>query len=47
MFPGKKDAVVDMRKELERHIYEDTIVDGDILRKFRIPETVRRRKLLV
>ena len=29
-----------LRQELERHIYEDTIVDGDILRKFRIPETV-------
>ena len=33
-------ALVSLRQELERHIYEDTIVDGDILRKFRIPETV-------
>ena len=38
-------ALVSMWQELERHIYEDTIVDGDILRKFRIPETVKRRKL--
>ena len=37
---AEKEAVVAVRKELERHIYEDTIVDGDILRKFRIPETV-------
>ena len=33
-------ALVSLQQELERHIYEDTIVDGDILRKFRIPETV-------
>ena len=39
---AEKDAVVAVRKELERHIYEDTIVDGDILRKFRMPETFLR-----
>ena len=27
-------ALVSLRQELERHIYEDAIVDGDILRKF-------------
>ena len=29
-------------KELERHIYEDTTVDGDILHKFCMPETFLR-----
>ena len=38
----KKEAVLSVQKELERHIYEDTIVDGDILHKFRMPETFLR-----
>ena len=38
-------ALVSLWQELERHIYEDTIVDGDILRKFCIPKTVKQRKL--
>ena len=38
-------ALVSLRKELEWRIYEDTVVDDDILRKFHIHETVKRRKL--
>ena len=41
---AEEDALVSLQKELERHIYEDTIVDGDIPRKFRMSETFKRRK---
>ena len=44
LLKAEEDALVSLRKELERRIYEDTIVDGDILRKFRMPETFKRRK---
>ena len=42
---AEEQDLVSLQKDLEHRIYEDTIVDSDILRKFRMPETFKRRKL--